>query len=172
MNLLPLLTNLNRELGRFYSWIINKSGDHYGVIDIHWLVYTFPWRQLESTRGRVPFMWPAALCSGLVALSYGWAELWRNLPTLKEKKKKKTLKSFSSSLNMMVACRPSNSHGLTVKPPVWDTIPRPPGFTSNSHGELIPTLAPSLGYIIYGSTYSGKDKTQAALRARGLASLD
>ena len=62
--------------------------------------------------------------------------------------------------------------GLTVRPPVWDTIPRSPGFTSNSHGELIQTLVPNLGYIIYGSTYSGEDKTQAALRAQGLASLD
>ena len=25
--------------------------------------------------GRVPLMWPAALCSGLAALSCGWAEL-------------------------------------------------------------------------------------------------
>ena len=25
--------------------------------------------------GRVPLMWPAALCSGLEALSSGWAEL-------------------------------------------------------------------------------------------------
>ena len=25
--------------------------------------------------GGVPLMWPAALCSGLVVLSYGWAEL-------------------------------------------------------------------------------------------------
>ena len=32
--------------------------------------------------GRVPLMWPAALCSGLAALSCGWAELWRNPPTL------------------------------------------------------------------------------------------
>ena len=59
------------------------SGDHNGAIEIHWLLYTFPWRQPESTRGRVHLMWPAALCSGLVALSCGWAELWRNPPTLK-----------------------------------------------------------------------------------------
>ena len=50
-------------------------GDHIGVIEIHWLVYTFPWRQPESTRGRIPLMWPVALCSGLAALSCGWAEL-------------------------------------------------------------------------------------------------
>ena len=42
--------------------------------------------------GRVPLMWPAALCSGLAALSCGWAELWTNLPTLK--KKKDTEKDF------------------------------------------------------------------------------
>ena len=30
-------------------------------------------------------MWPAALCSGLVALSCGWAEVWRNPPTLKKR---------------------------------------------------------------------------------------
>ena len=34
--------------------------------------------------------------------------------------------------------RPSNSHGLTVRPPVWDTFPRSPNFTFNCHGELTP----------------------------------
>ena len=61
--------------------VINESSDHNGTIEIHWLAYTFPWQQLESTRGCVSLMWPAALCSGLVALSCGWAEL-RNPPTL------------------------------------------------------------------------------------------
>ena len=32
-----------------------RSGDHNGAIEIHWLVYTFPWRQPESTRGACPF---------------------------------------------------------------------------------------------------------------------
>ena len=53
----------------FCSWIINKSGVHNGIIEIHWLVYTFPWRQPESARRHVPLIWPAALCSGLAALS-------------------------------------------------------------------------------------------------------
>ena len=43
-------------------------------------LFTFiPWRQLESTRGHVPLMWQAALCSCLAALllslSCGWAEV-------------------------------------------------------------------------------------------------
>ena len=33
----------------------NKLGDHNGAIEIHWLVYTFPWWQPESTRGACPF---------------------------------------------------------------------------------------------------------------------
>ena len=37
---------------------------------------------------RVPLMWPAAFCSGLAALSCGWAELWKNPPTLKKQTKK------------------------------------------------------------------------------------
>ena len=74
-----------------------RSGDHNGAIKIHRLVYTFPWRQPESTRGRVPLMWPAALCSGLAALSCGWVELRRNLPTLKKKR-------FCSSLWLAIAC--------------------------------------------------------------------
>ena len=78
-----------------------RSGDHNGAIEIHWLVYTFPGGNRNQQGGRVPLMWPAALCSGLAALSCGWAELWKNPPTLK-KKKKKTLKRFSSSLNVMV----------------------------------------------------------------------
>ena len=40
--------------------------------------------------GRVPLMWPVALFSGLAALSCGWAELRRNPPTLKKKKKEKS----------------------------------------------------------------------------------
>ena len=56
--------------------------------------------------------------------------------------------------------------------PVWDAFPRSPGFTSNCHGKLIPTLAPSLG--LCAQPYYGEDKTQArsALRARVLASPD
>ena len=65
-----------------------RSGDHNGEIEIHWLVYTFPWLQPESTRGRVPLMWPATLCSGLAALSCGWAEL------CPKKKKKNHQKVF------------------------------------------------------------------------------
>ena len=32
-----------------------RSGDHNGTNEIHWVVYTFPWRQLESTMGVCPF---------------------------------------------------------------------------------------------------------------------
>ena len=39
-------------------------------------------------------MWPAALYSGLVELTCGWAELGRDPP--------KRLKNFSSSLNVTV----------------------------------------------------------------------
>ena len=35
---------------------LNISGyNMHGAIEIHWLVYTFPWRQPESTRGACPF---------------------------------------------------------------------------------------------------------------------
>ena len=61
-----------------------KSGDHNGMIEI-------------NKGGRVPLMWPAALCSCPAALSCGWVELLKNLPTLK--KKKYMLKVFS---NVMV----------------------------------------------------------------------
>ena len=37
-----------------------------------------------SKGGGVPLMWPVALFSGLVALSCGWAELWRNKKALKD----------------------------------------------------------------------------------------
>ena len=56
----------------------------------------------NQQRGRVPSMWPTALCSGLVALSCGRVELSKNPPTLKIKNKKKNTKSFSGSLNVMV----------------------------------------------------------------------
>ena len=46
---------------------------------------------LNQQGGHVPLMWPAALCSGLVALSCGWAEIWRNPPTLKKKKSTKKI---------------------------------------------------------------------------------
>ena len=75
-------TTLNHESSWFHSWLINKDGWPYGVIEIHWLVYTFPWWQLKSARGCVPLMWPAAVCSGLATVSCGWVELWRNPPTL------------------------------------------------------------------------------------------
>ena len=41
-------------------------------IDLFTLSHDVNWNQQG---GCVPFMWPAALCSGLVALSCGWAEL-------------------------------------------------------------------------------------------------
>ena len=36
---------------------------------------------------------------------------------------------------MHTSCRPSNSHGLTVRLMVWDAISRSYGFASKSHGE-------------------------------------
>ena len=69
--------------------------------------------------------------------------------------------------------RPSNSHGLTVRPPVRDTFPRSPGFTSNCHGELIPTLAPSLGRWAQPTLAKTRPmQERSALRARVLASPD
>ena len=47
---------------------------------------------------RVPLMWPAALCSGLAALSCAWC----NFEEILQHLKRNTLKRFSSSLNMMV----------------------------------------------------------------------
>ena len=75
---------------------ISELGDYSVAIEIHWLVYTFPHGRNGINEGACPLMWSAALCSGLAALSCGWAELRRN-PTLK-----KTPKRFSSSLNVTV----------------------------------------------------------------------
>ena len=87
----------------FCSWIINNSGVHNGVIEIHWLVYTFPWWQLESARRRVPLLWPAALCSGLAALSCAGRTLKKSSNTSPPQKKNSThAKRFSSSLNVTV----------------------------------------------------------------------
>ena len=36
---------------------------------------------------------------------------------------------------MHTSCRPSNSHGLTVRLTVWDAISRSYGFASKSYGE-------------------------------------
>ena len=33
----------------------SSHDDHNGMTEIHWFVYTFPWRQPESTRGVCPF---------------------------------------------------------------------------------------------------------------------
>ena len=44
------LYTLNRKSVWFCSWITNELSDHNGAIEIRWLVYTFPWRQLESSR--------------------------------------------------------------------------------------------------------------------------
>ena len=60
---------------------------------------TFPWLQPESTRVCVLLMLPAALCSGLAALSCGWVDLWRNIL---QHIKKMALKTISSLLNVKV----------------------------------------------------------------------
>ena len=57
--------------------------------------------------GHVPLMWPAALCSGLAALSRhvagrNFEEILQHLKTKQKKNKKKTLKRCSSSLNVTV----------------------------------------------------------------------
>ena len=72
------------------------------AIEIHWLVYTFPWWQLEQQGGCVPLMWPAVLCSGLAALS---CELGRNPPTLKNKKHTTVL----TQIKRMIQCSARNS---------------------------------------------------------------
>ena len=41
-----------------------------GAIQIHWLVYTFPWHQSQYGVF-VTLMWRVALCSGLATLSCG-----------------------------------------------------------------------------------------------------
>ena len=42
------------------------SGDHDGAIQIHWLVYLFPWLHQNQ---HVYLIWRVTLCSGLAALS-------------------------------------------------------------------------------------------------------
>ena len=55
------------------------SGDHDGAIQIHWLVYLFPWLHQNQ---HVYLMWRVTLCSGLAALSLSLGG------TLKKPKKK------------------------------------------------------------------------------------
>ena len=55
------------------------SGDHDGAIQIHWLVYLFPWWHQNQ---HVYLMWRVTLCSGLAALSLSLGG------TLKKPKKK------------------------------------------------------------------------------------
>ena len=76
------------------SWIINCQVTMMVLFEFISL-FTFSHGGTGINKGTCPLMWHAALCSGLVALSCGWAELWRNPPTLKKKK-------ISSSLNVMV----------------------------------------------------------------------
>ena len=70
------------------------------IIEFIGLFTLFHGSNRNQQGGHVPLMRPAALCSGLTALSCGWVELWRNPPTLKKKKKKKHYKN--RLLNVMV----------------------------------------------------------------------